>query len=262
MTQTVNINPAPIAGFNVGSACGLLLVNLTDISTVSSGTITNWNWTFGDANVSAVQNPTNTYSATGAYTITLQVQSNNGCKDTAMAVVNLSQSVLAGYIPHGGTYNVNENISFTNQSTGASSYEWSFGDGSSTDLTTNPSHGFTNPGNYSVTLIASNGSDCADTIAYVFEIKTSGYTVPGAFTPNNDGLNDEFSIIGGPFSSYELRVFNEWGHQIFISSLQSDKWDGTYKGTSQPAGTYIYIFNGKVLDGEDVKLKGEVNIIR
>jgi gliding motility-associated-like protein len=68
--------------------------------------------------------------------------------------------------------------------------------------------------------------------------------------------------MGGPFSAYELRIFNEWGNQIFISTSQSEKWDGTIKGAAQPAGTYIYIFHGKTVDGAPISVKGEVNIIR
>jgi gliding motility-associated-like protein len=192
----------------------------------------------------------------------LQVQTNNGCKDTASVVVNLSPSILADYTPHGGAYHISEEIAFTNQSTGATSYMWNFGDGSSTSTTTDPTHAFGSSGSYSVTLIASNGLGCVDTVAYVFDVKTSGYTVPEGFTPNGDGINDGFFVLGGPFSVYDLRVFNEWGNQIFISNSQSDKWDGTYKGSIQPAGTYVFIFNGKIVDGDDVKLKGEVNLIR
>ena len=92
-------------------------------------------------------------------------------------------------------------------------------------------------------------------------VASTGAAVPTGFSPNNDGLNDYFYVLGH-FSSYELRVFNEWGNQVFISNDQSIKWDGTYKAKEQPAGTYIYIFNGKIIGGDDLKLNGEVNLIR
>jgi len=68
--------------------------------------------------------------------------------------------------------------------------------------------------------------------------------------------------MGGPFRQYGLRGFNEWGNEVFSSSSQSDKWDGTFNSASQPAGTYIYVFSGETVDGQTLKLKGEVNIIR
>ncbi len=261
ITQTVNINPSPIAGFSLQSNCGSLLVNFTDTSKVNPGTISGWSWTFGGGNTSTQQNPSNTYAAAGTYTVLLQVQTASGCKDTASAVVTLGAAVVADYIPHGGSYNQNQSIAFTNQSTGASIYNWNFGDNTAASIITDPTHTYTLPGTYTVVLISSNGT-CADTVAYVFDIKSTGYTIPTGFSPNGDGLNDFFYVMGGPFSSYELRVFNEWGNQIFISGSQADKWDGTIGGTAQPGGTYIYVFHGKTVDGVEVKRKGEINIIR
>ncbi|MGZ3862527.1 MAG: PKD-like domain-containing protein [Bacteroidia bacterium] len=260
MIDTVNINASPLAGFTALTKCGLQ-ASFTDTSKINSGTITNYNWTFGDGGTSTSQNPSYTYTATGTYTVTLQVQSNNGCTDTATQVVSAASPVVADFTPHGGTYNANQSISFTNQSTGATTYAWNFGD-SNTSTATDPSHTYNTAGSYTVVLTASNATGCADTVAYEFTIKPSGHTIPTGFSPNGDGLNDYFYVMGGPFSSYELRVFNEWGQQIFMSTSQADKWDGTYQGYIQPSGTYIYVFNGKIVDGETLKLTGQVNITR
>ncbi len=261
ITQTININPSPIAGFASSSICGSLLVNFKDTSKVNSSTITSYNWTFGDGGSSAQQNSSHSYSSVGTYTVLLQVQAATGCSNTASVVVTTGQAISAQYTPAGGTYNVNQVIDFTNQSTGANTYVWSFGDNTTFSSVTNPTHSFNLSGNYVVTLVASNGHGCSDTSRYEFIINTEGYTAPTGFSPNGDGLNDYFFIRGGPFSQYELRVFNEWGQQIFMSNSQSDKWDGTFNGVLQPVGTYIYTFNG-TLDSGNLKLSGGINIIR
>lgn len=260
LIDTVNINPSPLAGFTSLTKCGLE-ATFTDTSKISGGTITNYTWTFGDGGTSTVQNPVYTYTAAGTYTVLLQVQSNNGCTDTQAVVVNAASAVVADFTPKGGTFNANQTINFTNQSTGATMYAWNFGD-SNTSTATDPTHTYNTPGDYTVVLTASSASGCTDTVSYPFTIKPSGHTVPTGFSPNGDGLNDYFYIMGGPFSSYELRVFNEWGQQIFMSTSQTDKWDGTYQGYIQPSGTYIYVFNGKIVDGETLKLTGQVNITR
>jgi gliding motility-associated-like protein len=260
-TQAVSINPSPEAGFTSALNCGSLSVNFTDTSAISSGSISNYNWTFGEGGTSSSQNPSYDYSIAGTYTVTLIVTSNNGCVDTASASIEPGVPVTAAYVPNGGSYNVNESINFDNQSTGATSFLWNFNDGSAASVVTDPSHGFSQPGTYSVMLVAVNSGGCSDTVSYNFVVTSAGTAVPTGFTPNNDGLNDYFFVIGN-FSDYELRVFNEWGNQIFISDDQSIKWDGTYQGKEQPAGTYIYIFNGKVIDGEELKMNGEVNLIR
>jgi gliding motility-associated-like protein len=67
-----------------------------------------------------------------------------------------------------------------------------------------------------------------------------------AFTPNNDGINDYFSltIVGyGEFGS--LRIYNRYGGLVFETTSSDKKWDGTYLGKPLPAGTYYWIFNGK-----------------
>jgi len=70
----------PVAGFT--SLEALLSVDFADASTISSGSITFWNWDFGDGNSSGSQNPSNTYAAEGAYYVCLTVVSSDGCSDT------------------------------------------------------------------------------------------------------------------------------------------------------------------------------------
>ncbi|HEX7415524.1 MAG TPA: PKD domain-containing protein, partial [Bacteroidia bacterium] len=264
VTDTLHLimNPSPMAAFSVSSTCAGHSVTFTDSSKVSSGTITNYNWTFGDGGTSTVASPpAYTYSTSSTYTVVLQVKSDKGCISTTTKTVTIGQAVSAHYIPTGGTYNTNQGIDFTNQSTGATTYVWNFGDNTSSSSATDPIHSFNLPGNYVVTLISSNGMGCSDTSKHEFTINPNGYAVPTGFTPNGDGLNDYFYIRGGPFSEYELRVFNEWGQQIFMSNSQSDKWDGSFNGVVQPAGTYMYIFIGAE-DTKSMKLSGEINIIR
>jgi gliding motility-associated-like protein len=260
-TQAVTTHPLPVAGFTSLINCKSLTVSFKDTSTVSSGTVTSYSWIFGDGGTSSTQNPSYTYPSSTSYIVKLIVQTNNGCVDTSTVPITPGSPVLADYTPNGGNYNVSQNIAFTNLSTGGTSYIWNFGDGSTVSNLTDPSHGFSAPGTYTVLLAAVNKLGCNDSVSYDFVISSTGTAAPTGFTPNNDGLNDYFYIIGN-FIAYDLRVFNEWGNEIFMSKDQSDKWDGKYKGKEQPAGTYIYIFNGKVVDGSELKMNGEVNLIR
>jgi gliding motility-associated-like protein len=259
-TQPVTVNPSPNASFSSAVDCKSLNVVFNDSTTINSGTISSYSWNFGDGGTSSVQNPSYSYLTSTANTVTLIVQSDNGCTDTVSAEVTPGAPVVAEYFPEGGNYNVNQSVNFDNLSTGGISFIWNFQDGS-TSTDEDPSHSFSTPGTYAVELTATNAAGCSDTISYDFVIASAGTAVPTGFTPNDDGLNDYFYVIGN-FTSYELRVFNEWGNQIFMSTDQSNKWDGTYKGKEQPAGTYIYIFNGKVMDGSQMKMNGEVNLIR
>jgi gliding motility-associated-like protein len=64
---------------------------------------------------------------------------------------------------------------------------------------------------------------------------------PGAFSPNNDGLNDEFTLISPTdLSEYRLQVFDRWGQMLFESTNLSEGWDGTSHGKVSPPGTYVW----------------------
>jgi gliding motility-associated-like protein len=256
--QTITVFDVPEAAFSSITFCDSLLANFTNTSSTDA---TSFQWNFGDGDTSSIVNPSHTYSDSGSFIVNLVAINSNGCSDTSQTSVSISTPVHADYSPPGGNFAVGVPIQLTNLSTGASQFEWYFNNGQATDTTLNPSVNFNQPGTYNVILIAYNGN-CSDTADYVFNLGETGYTVPSGFTPNGDGLNDFFWVRGGPFSEYELRVFNEWGNQIFISNNQMTKWDGTFKGVTLQTGTYIYVFSGKLVNGSDVKLQGEINLIR
>jgi parallel beta-helix repeat protein len=124
----------------------------------SIGSPTAWHWDFGDGTTSDEQNPTHIYNQTGAYNVALTASSGWG-SDTAIQyrciivntvpAANFTANATAGRTPF--------SVQFTDQSTGASGYQWQFGDGS-TSTEQDPVHTYTHPGTYTVTLVAS-GAD-------------------------------------------------------------------------------------------------------
>ena len=76
--------------------------------------------------------------------------------------------------------------------------------------------------------------------------------IPNAFTPNGDGINDFFYIVGFDLQSEaELTIIDRWGEKIFFTNDVGEYWDGTYKGKDAVADTYFYILyiRGKELTG-------------
>jgi gliding motility-associated-like protein len=89
--------------------------------------------------------------------------------------------------------------------------------------------------------------------------------IPNAFTPNGDGLNDKFRILGTPIENiteYNFRIFNRWGQIIFETNNIEDAWDGTTKGQICPAGVYVWEIFYKDSNKTKVTNKGTVMLIR
>ncbi|WP_454803206.1 Ig-like domain-containing protein [Mucilaginibacter phyllosphaerae] len=89
-----------------------------------------------------------------------------------------------------------------------------------------------------------------------------GLFVPNAFTPNGDGSNDILYVYGNTVQKLAFSVYNQWGEQLFRSTNQGSGWDGTYKGTAQPVGVYVYYVEVTLNSGQVVKKKGTVTLIR
>jgi gliding motility-associated-like protein len=170
--------------------------------------------------------------------------------------------VVAAFAASDTMPSIGSQVNFTNNSTGAISYYWTFGDNTGTSDLINPNYTYSAPGEYPVWLYAYSQNSCIDSTTVNIHINFAGYAIPSAFSPNNDGLNDVLFVRGGPFVEYEMRIFNSWGQQIFISNSQTIGWDGTYKGKDAQEGVYVLIFKGKIADGTEINYSGDITLVR
>jgi gliding motility-associated-like protein len=86
--------------------------------------------------------------------------------------------------------------------------------------------------------------------------------VPNIFSPNGDGNNEVLFIYGNYIVSVEMHIFNQWGQRLVTLTNKNQGWDGTYKGSAQPVGVYVYVLKAVLKDGRKVNLKGSVTLIR
>lgn len=114
--------------------------------------------------------------------------------------------------------------------------------------------------NYFVVGIDSNNCIASDTIA-IRGKKTDIY-IPTAFSPNNDGVNDELEVFVANLTLFNLKIFNRWGQIVFESNSILNMWDGKYKGEEMPLDNYLYIIEGKTFNGQMFKKQGIVMLIR
>jgi gliding motility-associated-like protein len=159
-TDTIVVNTASStsAQFSTNYSPCSPTISFTNNSTGAN----TYTWDFGDNTSSTATSPSHTYSSAGTYTITLTAD-NGGCIDTAQFAITLSQPTVTPQFTAADSVCTQQQVSFSNGSAGAISYEWSFGDGNTSTLP-NPQHAYSTAGTYNVELIAINSCD-TDTVS-------------------------------------------------------------------------------------------------
>ncbi|MCB0430644.1 MAG: PKD domain-containing protein [Flavobacteriales bacterium] len=265
ISKDIYIHPLPQGDFIVSPGCLGEPVTFIDTTLVMGGdSVVAWYWQFGDGDTSSLRDPIHVYPTNGGYPVELIVTTNVGCKDTVTSSVTVLAPPHADFQTDKTLLKGSESIQFTDLSTGGIvSWFWDFGDSTGTSSVQNPSYNYDEIGVYSVTLIVTDANGCKDTIIKTLEVFMPP-AIPNAFTPNNNGVNDKFYIRGGPFKSHELRIYNNWGELIFLTTMQGKEngWDGTRDGIEQPMGVYVYIAEVVSEDGQRYELKGDLTLLR
>jgi gliding motility-associated-like protein len=208
--------------------------------------VNQWLWTFNGTDTSQVQDPPmQIYPLSGNEAVSLKV-SNGVCSDSTQTVYALDNGIQAKF--EGPMMLCPKDAAqFVNYSSGVtiSTWAWSFGDGTTSDQQTPPDHLFPQTGqesNYTVTLVVANSFGCTDTATQAIEVLKSCFiAVPGAFTPNGDGVNDYLYPLNALMAvDLQFRVYNRWGQMVFETTNWLNKWDGTVGGHPAPAGTYVW----------------------
>ena len=219
--------------------------------------VNQWEWVFDGKDNSPIQDPPDRiYSVFGNETMSLKV-SNGVCSDSTRAVIPLDNAFQAKF--EGPMMQCPKDFSqFLNNSTGSwiTTWSWSFGDGTTSDQKDPPDHLFPQTGvetKYIVTLVAGDSLGCTDTVTQVVDVLRSCFiAVPGAFTPNGDGVNDYLYPLNALKAvDLQFKVYNRWGQLVFETTDWLRRWDGTMGGQPQPAGTYVWMLS--YVDGETGK---------
>jgi gliding motility-associated-like protein len=168
-TMDINVFHAPIANFNAPNVCSNKLVTFTDLSSVVSGSLTSWEWDFGDFSPnSTVQNPTHLFMSPGIFNVNLAVTSSNGCLAYATKTVGVFPLPVANFSVSNACLNLPSQFTDTSvPGLGATvqSWLWAFGDGSPINNSQGPSHIYNQTGVYHPILVVTNNFGCKDTIS-------------------------------------------------------------------------------------------------
>lgn len=265
---TVTVEAAPVPSFAADnlSGCSPLDVTFTNL-----GPGVNCVWDFGNGQVFNGCGPVNMqFINVGCYDITLTTSFGAGCSGTTTLAnyICVTPDPIASFSPVPSVLSeLDPTTQMLNSSQNASSYEWYFGDGT-TSTATNPSHTYAGtPANYQIMLIAISPSGCRDTAyATVVVEEELIFYVPNTFTPDDDEFNQTFNpVFSSGFDPYDFNmlIFNRWGEVIFETNNAEIGWDGTYHGKLVQEGTYTWKIEFKTSKNDARKIAvGHTNVLR
>ncbi|MBL0911657.1 MAG: PKD domain-containing protein [Bacteroidia bacterium] len=205
--QNVHVRQSPVASFTAPSACGF-----DRVFTNTSAANTNFNsfaWDFGNGASASTQNVNYTYpdpSVSGLgwnYNVQLIVENQDNCFDTAIQAITLWDIPVAAY---NFTANCDQSVQFANTSTiddgTALSYDWDFGDGNGATAAS-PTPVYAAGGDYTVELIATSATGCADTVSQSVHVRQSplaSFTAPSVC--GYDRVFTNTSVANTSFNSF------------------------------------------------------------
>ncbi|MES2592745.1 MAG: PKD domain-containing protein [Bacteroidota bacterium] len=274
---TINDQPTVLLSSDPSSLCALGAAQFTDSSITGNinDPISSWSWNFGDGTSSTEQNPYHYFNESGTFNVTLTVTTDGGCTSTN----STSPLTITAYPSPVAAFSLNSHdllipydiLVCTNQSAGAVSYSWNFGEGI-TSNEVNPQHVYTLSGTFQVELIVTSQYGCLDT-AYA-EITTNANLIfPNVFTPNPNGSsegsytlfdlsNDVFFPYTYGVVEYKLEIFNRWGEEIFESLDIRHGWDGYYRGQLCQQDVYVWKAYVRLNNGKVFERNGDLTLLR
>ena len=221
------IKPVPNFNATPREACANVPINFTDLST---GAPDHWVWKFGDGDSSHLPNPIHFYQDTGIFSVTLIV-SNNGCSDSITFTNYVHIKPPIAHFNVGFFCNTPFYREFYDLSIGADTWQWNFGDGGTSSVP-NPTHIFSGPGQYNVSLTVTNiSTGCSYTSVIPVQI----------INETADFFSPDTIICRGASAIFQIRNMN-------VANISSFTWkfgDGTVSIDTIGTTTHRYPASGR-----------------
>ncbi|MBI2967251.1 MAG: PKD domain-containing protein [Bacteroidetes bacterium] len=277
---TVTVYPLAVVSMNFSAVNGCV-IPFTVSFTASSDIGISYHWNFGDSasgpeDTASGDSAAHIYTANGTYPASVMVITAEGC--STVVFVNPPVTIYPqpeAYFTTSPSVNpmtiFHNTINFNNESSGAVTYSWDFGEGgASGDV--NPQYTYENIGDYLITLIATTQYGCMDTFRH--QTTAEGAIIfPNAFTPDptgsNGGIYKPFNLdnqVFFPYAAYvedfHMEIFNRWGQLIFKTSDLKTGWDGYYHGKLCQQDVYVWKAWVKFVGGNTFIKAGDVTLLR
>ncbi len=276
ITKTVIINPNPAVNFTAPDTvgCDPLCVQLHNLSTIESGNNTSFVWNFGDGSPLGY-NPDLEHCYTNnsvflpvTFDVNLTVTSDSGCITTfsKLNYITVNPNPIADFSVNPIVTSIVEPIiAIENLSSGDDSWNWNFGDLSTSIISDPMQHTYADTGKFVITLIVSNQYSCVDNTSRMITIEPDwAFYIPNVFTPNGDHINDSFQGYGFGLLEYEMMIFDRWGNKIYVTKSYDNPWDGRANNGNNIAQNDVYVYLIKIKDVKKVyhSYRGIVSLVK
>jgi len=268
---TVFEDPQPNFIADVLLGCGAFPVTFTDLSNSTDGAIIQWNWDFGDAGSSTQQYPTHIYDTPGIYDVSLIVTDENGCN----GIFSIENYITAtdGVYPNFSVTNQNSCelptiVSINNLSTGTGSlsYNWSFGNSSTSTLENPPAVNYSNYGVYNIVLNLSNDLGCSQSFYQTITIQefSADFEVESPCLPfatsfintSSDAMNTFLWDFGDPGSGFANNSSLETPQHLYS---ESGNYTVTLTASIDGECEVTYSSIIQVIEGEDISYSLDIS---
>jgi gliding motility-associated-like protein len=232
-----------------------------------------YGWNFGDGTGATTLNPFHEYQSPGFYTIGLMVSDQFGCTgyESIPEMVKILPRADLKYVIAPLSVSISDaEVVFSGLSENSTGNNWQIQlleEGFDTlDVIAFDSsfatHTFADTGVYLISYTVTTAEGCIATATdWVRVYEDFDVFIPMGFSPDGDGVNDEFYPVlpGFEIDDYEFRIFNRWGRQIFLTYSTNSGWSGD----DMPAGYYFWKIKGKSkIEQEPVDLSGYLFLLR
>ncbi len=266
-TISIKVNDIPSVDITIGnnSGCEPHQAIFTTNTNVGKGL-----WKFGDGLESSELFSSHTYTTAGTYIINFSYQDEDGCPAASKSgSVQVYENPKANFSIPTDILISDPILKVTNKTSpiGSCTYTWEVSNIKYKSNEVNPQIAFSKLGSYYVELVASTEKGCRDVVGKFINVKNdNNISIPGAFTPNDDGLNDVFTPVFTPYgfnmSCYQMMIFDRWGTMIYYTKDINKGWNGKVKGVDVKEDVYVYVVRYCDADNTEHSKIGHVTLLR
>lgn len=252
---TVNPKGVPIFTSDKTDGCPNDCISFKNLSYISTGSITSFQWDFGDGSQKISDQPNTLHCyKTGIYNLGLSVTSDMGCTSTLSApgYISMHDKPKAAFVVDPEELDEDlPTIDVRSSAIDAINTRYYISDGTNYNKE-GFSHNFKNLDSKTkpmVVQVVKNKYGCADTVYKILPIKPAfALYFPNIFTPNGDGVNDDFEPKGIGVIKFHLQIFDRWGHLEFETNDMGVKWNGKPRTGEGLIKQDVYVWKAEASD--------------